>query len=218
MHDFWFTGVSGTPARNCRNTPSLLDGFVPNMSSACTFPTNPVVVVVREAKWWAPAPIQLPLSSSAPQLPEWSVLPAVPNQQDIDYHQYATHWWVEVLEILLVQIWFLWCDWWFLALRTTWQSTLSMCKAVVFAFDRLKSSLSTSRTLGSRGRLFCGKRSESKRSSWKHDSNSTCEGENCLKSMLQNWGPSGCIIIPWTAQLLRKMKIILEQISCKFPW
>lgn len=61
---------------------------------------------------------------------------------------------------------------------TTWQSTLSMCRAVMLAFVRLKSSLSTSRTLGSRGRLFCGRSSESNRSSWKQDSNSTCESEN----------------------------------------
>lgn len=46
-------------------------------------------------------------------------------------------------------------------LKATWQSTLSMCRAVVSAFDLLKSSLSTSRTLGSRGRLFSGKRSDS---------------------------------------------------------
>lgn len=43
----------------------------------------------------------------------------------------------------------------------TWQSTLSMCRAFVSAFDRLKSSLSASRTLGSRGRLFSGKSSDS---------------------------------------------------------
>lgn len=170
-------------ARNCRNTPSLPDGFVPNMFSACTFPTNPVVIVVREAKWWAPAPIQLPLSSSAPQSPEWSVLPAVPNQQNIDYHQYATHWWVEI------QIWFQWCDWWVLVLRATWQSTLSMCRAVVLAFDWLKSFLSTSRTLGSRGRLFGGKRSDSKRSNWKHDSNSTCEGKKLFSRYVAELRP-----------------------------
>lgn len=35
-------------ASHCRNIP--IDGFVPNMSFAHTFPTNPAVIVVREAK------------------------------------------------------------------------------------------------------------------------------------------------------------------------
>lgn len=63
----------------------------------------------------------------------------------------------------------------------TWQSTLSMCRAVVSAFDRLKSSFRASRTLGSRGRLFCGNSTDSNSSSWKHDFSSICDKKDFRK-------------------------------------
>lgn len=66
----------------------------------------------------------------------------------------------------------------------TWQSTLSMCRAVMLGSERLKCSLSMSRTLGSKGRLFSGKSSDSKSSSWKHEVVSICMQNTKVKTLI----------------------------------
>lgn len=87
--------------------------------------------------------------------------------------------WILILKTSLGKVRLLWA---------TWQSTLSMCRAMDSEFDLLKSSLSPSRTLGSRGRLFSGKSSDSNWSNWKHETNSTCDGvRGTSKRLYSNW-------------------------------